>query len=96
MKLHIVIEYDTPKDLDIEDVYAAHSQVFEDSPSDFLQYILSLKDSTLEYEFSANEDEDSEEDFTCKQYYYNNDNVDTNICRKYGALCSNILCKHVK
>jgi hypothetical protein len=95
MKFHLVVEYETPiGELDINDVEKAHIEVFEDAPGDFINYLLSRGDASVEYGFE--DDGLASDDFECEKYFYHKDSEDSHICRKYGALCGNVLCPSLK
>jgi hypothetical protein len=92
VKFTLMIQYEVPDSLmSMNDIERAHKEVFEDSPGDFINYILNKNSTIAEYVFN-----DTIEDFECGEYFYYEANEDSNICRRSGALCSNLLCKHLK
>ena len=76
--------------------------VFEESPGDFINYILSKESTSAEYGFeevthtTLPAAQCKEDGFDCEKYFYHKDSEDSQICRKYGALCGNVLCTHLK
>lgn len=100
MKFILAVEYELPFDAIADDVEKAHMEVFEESPGDFLNYILSKETTDAEYEFQEMVGEevmgDGSGEFDCKLYFFHNADAHNNLCRKFGALCSNILCPHLK
>jgi len=91
VKFTLTVEYEMPDSLmSMNDIEKAHKEVFEDSPGDFINYILN-KSTTAEYVFNGDI-----AGFECEEFYYVSYNEDSNICRKSGALCSNTICKHLK
>jgi hypothetical protein len=94
LKFYLVVEYPAPDyNIDMHDVERAHREVFEESPGDFINYIIALKDSSVEYGIDSDEDKsETESEFECTQYYYSA-GLESNICKKFGALCSHGFCK---
>jgi hypothetical protein len=102
MRLYITVEYKLPLklgDMSMKDLELAHKEVFREGPGDFITYILNQENSHLDFEFeeksSDGEVQDSDE-FACERYFYNNLGTESNLCLKYGALCSVLLCKYCK
>ena len=106
MKFHLMIEYNTPTNPDGSNVEGisdewliqAHRKVFEEDPSQFLNYLFNKKESVVEYKITPideEDDDDEDSEFKCGLYYYQK-NLPNNICLKYGALCSHSFCEHIK
>ena len=100
MKFCLTIKYDIDYRDSVESIVKAHKDVFEEGPIDFLQYILNNENTRLEYEFVPSDDNEEDpaegdEIFNCRFYFYNNRSADSNICLKFGVLCSAMLCKHM-
>jgi hypothetical protein len=96
MRFTLTVEYELPSEA-INDVEKAHMEVFEDSPGDFINYILSKESTYAEYEFENQAESkigDVSEGFDCDHYFYDK-TVNANLCLKYGALCSTVFCRHL-
>lgn len=87
------------EDTATKELEESHQKLFEIDPLEFINTVWNIRDTQFEYCFESCRKEtpmscNSDIDFDCEIYFYNN--ADGHICKKYGALCSNYLCKSMK
>jgi hypothetical protein len=93
MKFYLAAEYEVPDTkIAADTVKQAHVDVFEQDPKKFIGFLFNKKNVNLEYEFEYGEEQ---EEFKCDGYYYHHTYDKSNICNKYGALCSNSFCNNL-